>query len=252
MLTEIIRNGMITITSFFVTRLVRPAVTVFAVQSGKSISIREKSGDGAASPSSFIPSQNQYYNQRRESRQEKPLLSLTRFFCPLFLSTEKTKMTNFVETSKSRNAKRTYTAIADVAAFADAVAAFAADSTMGLTRKEKSAETYKTTVNYFAANSDEKGYVSLYLADKTAYEDMASFLKGNEAAETAAGIGGSSSRDESEDTWSAKFSCSLGEDTFTVTITREYMLINGFELDETLAAVEAWADKQTALGGESA
>ena len=60
---------------------------------------------------------------------------------------------------------------------------------------------------------------------------MASFLKGNEAAETAAGVGGSSSRDESEDTWSAKFSCSLGEDTFTVTITREYMLINGFETD---------------------
>ena len=161
-------------------------------------------------------------------------------------------MTNFVETSKSRNAKRTYTAIADVAAFSEAVAAFAADSTMGLTRKEKSAETYKTTVNYFAANNDEKGYVSLYLADKTAYEDMASFLKGNEAAETAAGVGGSSSRDESEDTWSAKFSCSLGDDTFTVTITREYMLINGFEEDATLAAVEAWADSVSALGGESA
>ena len=158
-------------------------------------------------------------------------------------------MTNFVETSKSRNAKRTYTAIADVAAFAEAVAAFAADSTMGLTRKEKSAETYKTTVNYFAANNDEKGYVSLYLADKTAYEEMASFLKGNEAAETAAGVGGSSSRDESEDTWSAKFSCSLGDDTFTVTITREYMLINGFEEDATLAAVETWADTVPAVGG---
>ena len=203
-------------------------------------------------PSLFISQHIQYYNQRRESRQEKPLLSLTRFFCPLFLSTEKTKMTNFVETSKSRNAKRTYTAIANVTAFAEAVAAFAADSTMGLTRKEKSAETYKTTVNYFAANNDEKGYVNLYLADKTAYEEMASFLKGNEAAETAAGVGGSSSRDESEDTWSAKFSCSLGEDTFTVTITREYMLINGFEEDATLAAVETWADTVEALGGQSA
>ena len=59
-------------------------------------------------------------------------------------------------------------------------------------------------------------------------------------------------RDSTEDTWSARYSCSLGEDTFTVTITREYMLINGFEEDATLAAVEAWADKQTALGGESA
>ena len=195
---------------------------------------------------------NTIFREERADK-EKPLLSLTRFFClPLSSKMEKTNMTNFVETSKSRNAKRTYTAIADVAAFAEAVAAFAADSTMGLTRKEKSAETYKTTVNYFAANNDEKGYVSLYLADKTAYEDMASFLKGNEAAETAAGVGGSSSRDESEDTWSAKFSCSLGDDTFTVTITREYMLINGFEEDATLAAVEAWADSVSALGGESA
>ena len=64
-----------------------------------------------------------------------------------------------------------------------------------------------------------------------------------------AGVGGSASTDSTEDTWSAKFSRSLGEDTFTVTITREYMLVNGFELDETLAAVEAWADSVAALGG---
>ncbi len=156
-------------------------------------------------------------------------------------------MTNFVETSKSRNAKRTYTPIADVAAFEASVAGFASDTTMGLTRKEKSSETYKAKIIYFDVNSDEAGYVNLYLADKTAYEDMADLLAGNEAAETAAGIGGTASRDSTEDTWNAKFSCSLGEDTFTVTITREYMLINGFEEDATLAAVEAWADTVEAL-----
>ena len=37
------------------------------------------------------------------------------------------------------------------------------------------------------------------------------------------------------------------EDMFTVTITREYMLINGFETDKVLAAVEAWADAVEAL-----
>ena len=37
------------------------------------------------------------------------------------------------------------------------------------------------------------------------------------------------------------------EGTFTVTITREYMLINRFETDEALAAVEAWADAVEAL-----
>ena len=38
----------------------------------------------------------------------------------------------------------------------------------------------------------------------------------------------------------------------TVTITREYMLINGFEEDSTLDAVEAWADTIEALGGTAA
>ena len=152
-------------------------------------------------------------------------------------------MSDFIETSKSRNAKRTYTPIANVTAFAETVAAFAADSTMGLTRKEKTAETYKAKIIYFDENSDEKGYVNLYADDQTQYETMTAFLEGTVAAEAANGENhGGASRDSTEDTWSAKFSCSLGEDTFTVTITREYMLINGFEEDATLAAVEAWAD----------
>ena len=35
------------------------------------------------------------------------------------------------------------------------------------------------------------------------------------------------------------------------TYTREYMLINGFETDEALAAVELWADSVPAVGGTS-
>ena len=160
-------------------------------------------------------------------------------------------MTNFVETSKSRNAKRTYAAIANVADFEAAVQAFAADSTMGLTRKELSTETYKAQIRYFDANSDEMGYVNLYAADKTQYESLVEFLASDLAAEAANGEDhGGASRDSTEDTWSAKYSCSLGDDTFTVTITREYMLINGFEEDATLAAVETWADSVDALCGE--
>ena len=159
-------------------------------------------------------------------------------------------MTNFVETSKSRNAKRTYTPIANVTAFAEAVAAFAADSTIGLTRKEKSAETYKAKIIYFDENSDEKGYGNLYADDQTQYENMTAFLEGAVASEAANGENhGGASRDSTEDTWSAKYSCAIGEDTFTVTITREYMLINGFEEDSTIAAVEAWADTVPAVGG---
>ena len=156
---------------------------------------------------------------------------------------------NFEETSVSRNAKRTYEKITDIDTFEAALAAFVSDSTMGLTKRELSSAAYKVRIDYFDAAGEDKGYLNFYAADKAAYTDMASLLTGTEAAETAAGVGGSASKDEGEDTWSAKYSCSLGEDTFTVTITREYMLVNGFEKDETLEAVEAWADTIPALGG---
>ena len=161
-------------------------------------------------------------------------------------------MADFIETSKSRNAKRTYDKIADADTFESVVSAFKADSTMGLTRKEAGAETYKTRIDYFDAAGEDKGYLNFYAGDKTAYADMASLLKGTEAAETAAGVGGSASAEPGEDTWSAKYSCAIGDDTFAVTITREYMLISGFSRDETKAALEAWADTVAALGGQSA
>ena len=36
-------------------------------------------------------------------------------------------------------------------------------------------------------------------------------------------------------------------DSFPIAINKEYMLINGFAYDETLEAVEAWADTQDAM-----
>ena len=206
------------------------------------------------SPYILIPSYTKYYNQRRESRQ-KGICSLSNFaFLSARLSSKGEKrMTNFVETSKSRNAKRTYAAIANVADFEAAVQAFAADSTMGLTKKQLSDETYKAKITYFDENSDKKGYVNLYADDKTQYEALVEFLESDLAAEAANGENhGGASRESTEDTWSAKYSCAIGDDTFTVTITREYMLINGFENDETLAAVETWADGVDALCGSSA
>ena len=159
---------------------------------------------------------------------------------------------NFEETSISRNAKRTYNKIADLETFEETLAAFAADQTMGLTKRERSNETYKARIDYFDADANDKGYLTFTATDKDQFESFTPYLAGNETAETAAGIGASASRDEDEDAWSIRYSCAIGDDTFNVTITREYMLISGFAKDETLAAVEAWADTQTALGGTAA
>ena len=58
---------------------------------------------------------------------------------------------------------------------------------------------------------------------------------------------GYTSRDSTENNRSTKYSCAVGDDTFYITITREYMLIFGFSKNETLAAVENWADTVEAL-----
>ena len=159
---------------------------------------------------------------------------------------------NFEETSVSRNAKRTYEEIADLDTFEAGVAKFIADETMNLTKKELGTATYKTRIDYFDVAENNKGYVNIYAADKTALSAMATLLSGNEAAETAAGVGGTASRDAAEDTWSVKYSCERGDDTFTITITRGYISINGFAKDETLAAVESWADTVAEFGGDAA
>ena len=70
-------------------------------------------------------------------------------------------MADFIETSKSRNAKRTYDKIADVDTFEAAVSAFEADSTMGLTRKEASSEVYKTRIDYFDAKGEKGCHISV-------------------------------------------------------------------------------------------
>lgn len=125
--------------------------------------------------------------------------------------------------SPSRTPGRTYTAIADAAVFAGTVAAFAADSTMGHSKKELSSETYKAKIFYFDADSNEKDTVSLTAEDKDQYEEMTTFLEGDIADEATNGEDhGGASRDSTDDTWSAKYSCMLVvgevEDTFTVTI----------------------------------
>ena len=167
----------------------------------------------------------------------------------------KTKMADFIETSKSRNAKRTYDKIADADTFASVVSAFAADSTMGLTRKEASSEVYKTRIDYTDADGDENGYILVYGTSNDQLSDAVSLLTGNETTETLAGVGGSAAEADGEEYWAVKFSCTknvtigskVHEDSFTVTIGKNYMLITGFAYDATLEALETWADTQDAM-----
>lgn len=164
-------------------------------------------------------------------------------------------MADFSETSVSRNAKRVYSAaIADIDSFETIVSAFADDTTM-LIEKELSAATYKAKIVYTDAAGDDAGYNTFYATSKTQMETGVTALTAADLVTTIAGEGGSGTVSEDSYHWLVKFSCTkdvtIGsktyEDTFNVSIGREYMLISGFSYDATLEAVETWADAQTAL-----
>ena len=161
-------------------------------------------------------------------------------------------MTDFTKTAINQNAKREFVApIPDIDSFEEVVTAFENDTTMGFTKKKKTECTYKTQVEYFDTASNKHGYVNIYAASTQEFEDGVSLFTGTEAAETMAGVGGSASCDDSEDAWTAKFSCTnlVGEveDSFSVTFTKSYMSVTGFTHDATLDKIEVWADKQTML-----
>ena len=161
-------------------------------------------------------------------------------------------MADFTKTAINQNAKREYISpIPSIDAFNEVVNAFKNDTSMGFTKKELTATTFKTKIVYFDAAGDEKAYVNVYAGDKTSFDDGTSLLKGTEASETFAGVGGSGSVEDKEDNWTAKFSCvnkvDDKEDAFTVTIGKDYMLVTGFSYDATIEKIETWADSQANL-----
>lgn len=164
-------------------------------------------------------------------------------------------MADFSETSISRNAKRVFSApIADIETFNTVVSAFAEDATMNIVKNQTSA-TYKCKVEYKDAAGNDAGYDLFYAASNSQMESVVAQLTGTAFAETVAGTGGTAAVDEDEYHWLVKFSCTKNvsidgtnyEDTFTVSIGREYMLISGFTYDTTLSTLETWADAQDAL-----
>lgn len=165
-------------------------------------------------------------------------------------------MADFTKTAISQNAKREYISpIPNFDSFNEVIEAFKNDTTMGLTKKEQTSVTYKAKVIYFDAASNECGYCTFTTEDAARFEDIFSILEGNEVSETFGGIGGSSSHDSSENTWTVKFSCTntvtVGskeiDDIFTITIGKDYMSVTGFSYDETLAKIETWADSQSTI-----
>ena len=151
---------------------------------------------------------------------------------------------DFTQTSISMSSKRTYVSpIATLANFSAVVAAFLADTTIGLSKKEKKTESYKVPVKFFDTESKQKGQVYLTVDNTTAYADAMNMLVADtDLSNSIAGAGSDSTEDETEALWSVRVSCELNGDTFSVTFNREYATVTGYSNVATLTALETWFD----------
>lgn len=157
-------------------------------------------------------------------------------------------MNDFTQTAVSMSAKRELTSpIADLTAFESVITSFLSDETMGLSRKERGNTSYTAKITYFNSAGDDAGKISMTAESVETYEEGISFLCGNEASETIAGIGGTASEDGAKALWNVRISCERDGDTFSVSFNRDSVTVSGYAKAETLAAVEAWADTVDAL-----
>ncbi len=139
----------------------------------------------------------------------------------------------------------------DLTTFTGAVDKFKnAAQSLGITYEDKGV-LYKATVEYSTVDDVNAGYVTFYGELSANFEAMMTFLEDKTAAETAAGADAYAVRDAVEDNWTQNFSCSMGEDKFTMRITRSYIAISGIDNNENLAVIENWCNTIEEFGGET-
>ncbi|HJJ48722.1 MAG TPA: hypothetical protein O0X39_07045, partial [Methanocorpusculum sp.] len=107
------------------------------------------------------------------------------------------------------------------------LAAFAADTTMGLSRNEPKKKDFRCPVYYFNSVGTETANLMVSVQDCDAYTDsMPQFTTtaGLIAVMTGESSGGEATRDESEAVWTASFTCQLGDDTFQMIFHKDNLI----------------------------
>lgn len=158
-------------------------------------------------------------------------------------------MADFHTSSVNKTAKRVYTNPIDTLAnFLAAVNAFKSDTSMALTSKTEKKRVLKLPIAYFDELGETKSTILLTTDNDTSYNDGSGVITADTAlTEDLAGAEGSVSAKPEDASWYVQFSCELNGDTFNLSFSRKQMVISNYTNDETLAAVETWADGQDKL-----
>lgn len=157
-------------------------------------------------------------------------------------------MPNFTQTAVSMSARRIFTApITNAETYDAVIASLLADETMGLTKKEKTGETYTAKIEYFDAAGEVNNTASVTAFSRADFNTMKTKMLESATAEAFAGTDAEAAELTSKSTWNVRVSCAIGTDTFSVSLNRDDMTVTGYALPATLAALETWADSVEAL-----
>lgn len=168
-------------------------------------------------------------------------------------------MADFVETTTSYNAKRQYSPISsdasDVNAFINAINAFITDTTTTaqITNKEIKSEEFKA-VAFINLAGKTVGKVTIPFGSSALYLAGRADIILEEDAVSMFGTGATVSYSESfavDDTFKVVVSAMYGKDTFTITFSREFITITGFNNVEVKNILESYFDTIEIFGGEA-
>ena len=160
-------------------------------------------------------------------------------------------MADFTQTSINKSSTRILTApLSTIANLKTVVDAFAADTSMNIPHKAVKKISLKVPIIYYDADGEEKGTVVMDTTNIDDYNDAVRNLEDNVTLIqkiTGSEVGGEGAADTSKANWTYTFDCKKGDDTFQVVFHKNKMLVTNYSADETLYAIETWADTQSLL-----
>ena len=161
---------------------------------------------------------------------------------------------NFTQTQNVKSAERDNTApIVDVTVFGNIVSDLVTNKP-GADSAEIASQFYTVKFRINDAELNKLGEVTVKVPATAAYTQAGTEIVTNgalDAVSTGCGAGSTIERDQSSDVFSARVKLSQteenGDEIFYVSLGREVTRLTSYEADAILAAVETWADTQTAL-----
>ena len=161
---------------------------------------------------------------------------------------------NFTQTQNVKTAERNNTApIVDVTTFGSIVSDLVT-SKPGADSAEIASEYYTVKFFIYDVELNKLGEITMKVPSAAAYTQAVTEVITNgalNAVATACAEGATVERNQSDDVFSARVKLSQteenGDEIFYVSLGREVTRLTSYEADAILAAVETWADTQTAL-----